>query len=73
MEAHQLGSSINLKRITPVKGVAKKQFNINITEEDYQWFANLKESLDMSSKECFEYIREQSGLTPESVEIEEAC
>jgi hypothetical protein len=73
MEAHQLSSSINLKRITPVKGVAKKQFNINITEEDYQWFANLKESLDMSSKECFEYIREQSGLTPESVEIEEAC
>lgn len=60
-----------LKRITPPKVVAKKQFNINVSQEDYEWFRALKEQLNMSSKECFEYIRQETesfGLADTNLE-----
>lgn len=60
-----------LKRITPPKAVAKKQFNINVSQEDYEWFRALKEQLNMSSKECFEYIRQETesfGLADTNLE-----
>jgi hypothetical protein len=60
-----------LKRITPPKAVAKKQYNINVTEQDYQWFVSLRDQLNMSSKECFEHIRNEAesfGLVGENLE-----
>jgi hypothetical protein len=60
-----------LKRITPPKAAAKKQYNINVTEQDYQWFVSLRDQLNMSSKECFEHIRNEAesfGLVGENLE-----
>jgi hypothetical protein len=59
IQEHKLVDT-KLKRITPPKAVAKKQYNINVTEQDYQWFVGLRDQLNMSSKECFEYIRNEA-------------
>lgn len=54
-------SPIALKRIVPPKsGVAKRQYNISVSEEDYEWFKKYKEEHDLSSKEAFALIREGS-------------
>lgn len=50
---------ISLKRIVPLsKGTYKKQYTINVSEEDYQVFKELKDSKDLSTKEAFSELIE---------------
>jgi SprT-like family len=52
-------SPIGLKRIVPPAGkTEKKQYNINVSKEDFEWFRTYKEEQDLSSKEAFAALRE---------------
>jgi len=63
-------SDFRLKRIEETsKGSQKKQYMLNISEEDFYWFQNTKRNLDLKSKDFFALLRETySDQLPEYLE-----
>ena len=53
-------SDFRLSRVSEMKtSSAKKQYMINVSEEDYFWFKNIKTQTDTNSKELFSQMRDQ--------------
>lgn len=51
--------------------VKKKQYMINVSEEDYHWFQFLKNAKGLKSKQTFQLIRsEYESLHPSEVEVD---
>ena len=52
-------SDFRLKRIEETgKGKYKKQYMVNVSEEDFLWFQDMKHQLDLKNKELFALLRE---------------
>lgn len=57
---------IQLKRIVPIRDKAyKRQYNINVSKEDYEWFQQYKEENGLSSKDAFTKIKESNDAAQE--------
>lgn len=57
--AQEAISNFRLKRIEEPKGAShKKQYMLNVSEEDFYWFKEVKEQLGLKSKEFFALLRD---------------